>query len=161
MYRLAYRNFGDRETLVVTHSVAVTPTRAAVRWYEVRNPNGTPEVKQQGTYSPNTTSRWMGSAAMDKMGNLAVGYTVSSASVYPSIRIAGRLATDPPGKLLAEAGIANATGKRAQKDTDRWGDYSTMTLDPTDDCTFWYTAQYQAEGDWHTAIVRFKFNACQ
>ena len=70
MYRLAYRNFGTHQSLVVTHSVAVTPTQAAVRWYEVRDPNGTPVVAQQGTYSPDTTSRWMGSAAMDKMGNL-------------------------------------------------------------------------------------------
>jgi len=163
MYRLAYRNFGTHESMVVTHSVAVTPTSAAVRWYEVRSPGGTPQIHQQGTYAPSTTSRWMGSAAMDKMGNFAVGYTVSSASVFPSIRVAGRLASDPANKLLAEKVIAAATGKGAQKDADRWGDYSTMTLDPQDDCTFWYTAQYQADGvnQWHTAIVRFKFNACQ
>jgi hypothetical protein len=163
MYRLAYRNFGTHESIVATHSVAVTPTRAAVRWYEVRNPGGTPQVQQQGTYAPTTSSRWMGSAAMDKMGNMAVGYTVSSGSIFPSIRVAGRLATDPPNKLSAEKSIAAATGKGAQKESDRWGDYSTMTLDPTDDCTFWYTAQYQADGvnQWHSAVIRFKFAACQ
>jgi hypothetical protein len=163
MYRLAYRNFGTHESLVVTHSVAVTPTRAAVRWYEVRDPNGTPSVAQQGTYAPDTTSRWMGSAAMDKMGNLAMGYTVSSGSTNPSIRVAGRLLSDPPGKLRMESRIPAAAGKGAQLQSDRWGDYSTMTLDPTDDCTFWYTAQYQgkSDSDWHTAIIRFKFNACQ
>lgn len=163
MYRLAYRNFGTHTSLVATHSVAVTPSSAAIRWYEVRDPGGTPKIQQQGTYAPSTASRWMGSAAMDKMGNLAVGYTVSSASVFPSIRVAGRLAGDPANKLLAEKLIPAATGKGAQKDADRWGDYSTMTLDPQDDCTFWYTAQYQADGknQWHTAIVRFKFNACQ
>jgi len=163
MYRLAYRNFGSHESMVVTHSVAVAPTRAAVRWYEVRDPHGTPQINQQGTYAPTTSSRWMGSAAMDKMGNLAVGYTVSGASVYPSIRVAGRLATDPANKLSAEKPVAAASGKGAQKESDRWGDYSTMTLDPTDDCTFWYTAQYQADGvnEWHTAIIRFKFSACQ
>jgi hypothetical protein len=163
MYRLAYRNFGTHESLVATHSVAVTPTSAAVRWYEVRDPGGTPQINQQGSYAPSKLSRWMGSAAMDKMGNLALGYTVSSKSVYPSIRVAGRLASGPANKLLAETTIPAATGKGAQKDADRWGDYSTMTLDPVDDCTFWYTAQYQADGvnQWHTAIARFKFDACQ
>jgi hypothetical protein len=163
MYRLAYRNFGTHESLVVTHSVAVTPTRAAVRWYEVRNPNATPMVRQQGTYAPTTTSRWMGSAAMDKMGNLAMGYTASSGSVFPSIRVAGRLVSDAPGTLRTERIIPTATGKGAQRDSDRWGDYSSMTLDPTDDCTFWYTAQYQGAktSDWHTSIVRFKFSACK
>jgi hypothetical protein len=163
MYRLAYRNFGTHESLVVTHSVSVTSTRAAVRWYELRDPAGTPKVQQQGTYAPTTSSRWMGSAAADKMGNVAVGYTVSSSSVFPSIRIAGRLASDPPNKLSAEKIVPDATGKGAQKQADRWGDYSTMTIDPTDDCTFWYTAQYQKDGknDWHTAILRFKFTACQ
>ena len=163
MYRLAYRNFGDHESLVVNHSVAVTSTRAAVRWYEVRDPNGTPAVFQQGTYAPDSTSRWMGSAAMDKKGNLVIGYTVSSSSTSPSIRIAGRASGDAPGKLRAETKIAKATGHGSQTKTDRWGDYSTLTLDPTDDCTFYYTAQYQAKsaGDWHTAILRFKFDGCQ
>lgn len=163
MYRLAYRNFGTHESLVATHSVAVGSTRAALRWYEVRGPGGTPQVHQQGTYAPTTSSRWMGSVAMDKMGNLAAGYTVSGASVFPSIRIAGRLATHPLNKLSAEKTVPEAAGKGAQKQADRWGDYSTMTVDPTDDCTFWYTAQYQKDGvnAWHTAVLRFKFTACQ
>ena len=99
---------------MVTHSVAVTPTRAAVRWYEVRDPNGTPLVAQQGTYAPDTTSRWMGSAAMDKMGNLAMGYTVSSGSTNPSIRVAGRLLGDPPGKLRMET-VSGGGGKGSQR----------------------------------------------
>jgi hypothetical protein len=163
MYRLAYRNFGTHESLIAVHSVMVTPTRTGVRWYELRSPGTTPIVHQQGTYAPTTSSRWMGSAAMDKLGNLAVGYTASGTSVFPSIRIAGRLVGDPLNKLSGERLIPAATGKGAQKEADRWGDYSMMTLDPTDDCTFWYTAQYQADGknEWHTAILRFKFNACQ
>jgi len=162
MFRLSYRNFGSHESLVVNHTVAVTSTRAAVRWYEVRGPNATPQIHQQGTYAPTTSSRWMGSTAQDKKGNLAIGYTVSGASVFPSIRFAGRQATDPPGKLAAERQVAGAIGKGSQKNTDRWGDYSTLTLDPTDDCTFWYSAQYQASSsEWHTKIVRFKFNSCQ
>jgi hypothetical protein len=163
MYRLAYRKLADHESLVATHSVAITTSRAALRWYEVRGLGGTPQVQQQGTYMPTSSSRWMGSGAMDKMGNIAVGYSISGASVFPSIRIAGRLASDPAGKLSAEKTIAEATGQGAQTQADRWGDYSTMSVDPTDDCTFWYSAQYQKDGikDWHTAIVRFKFNACQ
>ena len=162
MYRLAYRNFGTHESLVVNHTVAVA-SRAGVRWYEVRDPGGTPKLQQQGTYAPTTSSRWMGSIAMDKLGNIAVGYSVSGASVFPSIRLAGRSAGDPLNKLSAEQSVSAATGKGAQKTSDRWGDYSTLTLDPTDDCSFWYTAQYQKDGvnQWHTKIVRFKFNSCQ
>ncbi len=162
MYRLAYRNFGTHESLVVNHTVAVA-TRAGVRWYEVRDPGGTPRIHQQGTYAPTTSSRWMGSIAMDKRGNIAMGYSVSGPSVFPSIRLAGRSVDDSLNRLSAEQSVADATGKGAQKATDRWGDYSTLTLDPTDDCSFWYTAQYQKDGvnEWHTKIIRFKFNSCQ
>jgi hypothetical protein len=162
MYRLAYRNFGTHEALVVNHSVAVG-ARAGLRWYEVRDPAGTPKVHQQGTYSPTTSSRWMGSIAMDKQGNIGVGYTISGSSVHPSIRLAGRSASDPLNKLGGEKTVADATGKGSQKSSDRWGDYSTLTIDPSDDCSFWYTAQYQKDGvnEWHTKILRFKFNSCQ
>jgi hypothetical protein len=161
MYRLAYRNMGSYESLVVNHSVTVG-SRAGVRWYEVRDPGGTPTLHQQGTYAPNSSSRWMGSIAMDKNGNIAMGYSVSGSSVYPSIRFTGRAAGDPPNQLAAEQIVAAATGKGSQKGYKRWGDYSTLTLDPTDDCSFWYTAQYQKDGthDWHTKIIRFKFNSC-
>jgi hypothetical protein len=162
MYRLAYRNFGTHESLVVNHTVAVA-SRAGIRWYEVRDPGGTPKIHQQGTYAPTTSWRWMGSIAMDKLGNVAMGYSVSGSSVFPSIRLAGRSASDPLNKLSAEKSVTAATGKGSQKASDRWGDYSTLTLDPTDDCSFWYTAQYQKDGvnEWHTKIIRFKFNSCQ
>jgi hypothetical protein len=162
MYRLAYRNFGTHESLVVNHTVAVA-ARAGVRWYEVRDPGGTPKIHQQGTYAPTTSSRWMGSVAMDKRGNIGLGYSVSGSSVFPSIRLAGRAVNDPINQLSSERAVTDATGKGAQKATDRWGDYSTLTLDPTDDCSFWYTAQYQKDGtnEWHTKIIRFKFNSCQ
>ncbi len=161
MYRLAYRNFGDHETLLTNHSVAVG-AGAGIRWYELRDPAGTPVIHQQGTYAPKT-SRWMGSIAADKSGNIAVGYGASSSTTSPSIRLAGRSATDPVNKLSAEKTVSDAAGKGAQKDADRWGDYSTLTLDPSDDCTFWYTAQYVKDGThpWHTKIVHFKFNDCQ
>jgi hypothetical protein len=162
MYRVAYRNFGSHESLVANHSVATGTSRAGVRWYEVRSPATTPQIHQQGTYAPSTSSRWMGSAAMDKLGNLAMGYSVSDAALFPSIRLAGRKVNDPLGKLAAEKEVPEAKGGGAQTEADRWGDYSTMTVDPSDDCTFYYSAQYQKDGtsDWHTAIVRFKFSAC-
>ncbi len=162
MYRLAYRNFGTHESIVVNHSVAVG-TRAGLRWYEVRDPGATPKVHQQGTYAPTTSSRWMGSIGMDKQGNIGVGYTTSGSSVFPSIRIAGRAAGDPLNRLAAEKTVAGATGKGSQKGSDRWGDYSTLTVDPSDDCSFWYTAQYQKDGtsEWHTKVIRFKFDGCQ
>lgn len=162
MYRLAYRKLADHESLVVNHSVAAG-TGTGVRWYEVRDPGGTPKIQQQGTYTPTKTSRWMGSVAMDKLGNVALGYTVSSKSVYPSIRLAGRSANDPLNQLSTETSVTDAKGKGSQKKFTRWGDYSTITVDPADDCSFWYTAQYQKDNTnaWHTKILHFKFKSCQ
>ena len=116
---------------------------AGIRWFEVNNAtSGTPDFTQQGTYQPDNTYRWMGSTAMDGNGNLAVGFSASSTSIYPQIRYAGRLAGDPPGTLTqGEEHLFDGTG--SQIDTvSRWGDYSDMTVDPVDDCTFWYTQEY-------------------
>jgi hypothetical protein len=165
MHRLAYRNFGTHESLVVTHNVnaASSGTTAGVRWYEIRSPNGTPTIYQQGTYSPDSNNRWMGSIAMDRDGNMGLGYSVSSSSVYPSIRYTGRLASDtlgtlPQGETTAMAGSGSQTGTGY-----RWGDYSAMSVDPVDDCTFWYTTEYiQTTGtaSWRTRVVAFKFPSC-
>ena len=160
MYRLAYRNFGDHESLVVNHSVAVNGG-GGVRWYEIQAPAGTPVVAQQGTYAPDSNYRWMGSVAMDRIGDLAVGYSVSSGGMYPGIAFAGRVPSDPAGALEAETAIFSGSG--AQIGTNRWGDYSGMTVDPTDDCTFWYTNQYlpgNGGWNWHTRIANFKFPGC-
>lgn len=167
MYRLAYRNFGNREALVVNHSVqqpgAPTDGPAAVRWYEVRNPAGTPFVYQQGNHMPDTNSRWMGSVAMDAMGNIALGYSVTGPATPPGVRYTGRMRTEPLGRLEAEEVIVNGGG--VQVDTfNRWGDYSAMTVDPTGDCAFWYTQQYIAATgafDWRTRIADFKFINCK
>jgi hypothetical protein len=169
MYRLAYRNFTGHESLVVNHSVKVSGTKRSqvvgVRWYELRSvTSGTPSVFQQGTYAPNDgTSRWMGSIAMDKVGNIAVGYSASSSSVFPGIRFTARAATDPLGTLGAEttllAGAASQTGT-----LHRWGDYSALTVDPTDDCTFFYTNEYEKVNgsfNWSTRIASFKLTGCQ
>ncbi|HMA33428.1 MAG TPA: hypothetical protein VKY74_03025, partial [Chloroflexia bacterium] len=144
MFRLAYRRFGDgHEALVTNESVNVGGNQAGVRWYEIRDPNGAPAIYQQGTYAPDATSRWMGAAAMDRDGNLAVGYSASSTTVFPSVRYAGRLAGDPLG-LLSQGEATLFAGTGAQNSGNRWGDYSDMTVDPSDDCTFWYTNEYLA-----------------
>ncbi len=161
MYRLAYRNFGTHESLVVTHSV-VAGTSGGIRWYEIQNPSGTPVVAQQSTYAPDSAYRWMGSAAMDQNGNLAVGYTISSSSIYPSVAFAGRLATDPVNTLNSETLVVSGTGSQNGGLT-RWGDYSALTVDPVDDCTFWYTQEYMkttGSFNWNTRIANFKFPNC-
>ena len=162
MYRLAYRNFGTHESLVTNHSVTVGSTPSGVRWYEIRNPNGAPSLHQQGTYSPDATSRWMGSIATDQQGNMLLGYSASSSSVRPSVRITGRAASDALGTMQAEtsvmAGVGSQTGGLS-----RWGDYSAMTVDPGDDCTFWFTTEYlKASGsfNWSTRIASYKFPSC-
>ena len=162
MYRLAYRNFGTHESLVVNHAV-VAGGSGGIRWYEIQNPSGTPVVAQQSTYAPDSNYRWMGSIAMDQAGDLAVGYSVSSSTVYPSIAYAGRLATDPVQYLAGRnSGRLRAPARRMAGLT-RWGDYSSMTVDPVDDCTFWYTQEYlQTTGNfnWNTRIANFKFANC-
>ncbi len=163
MYRLAYRNFGTHESLVVNHTVNAGSGLAGVRWYEVRDPGGTPAIYQQGTYAPDSTHRWMGSIAMDGQGNIALGYSASSTSVYPSVRYAGRLANDPLGTLpQAETSLVAGSGVQTSSQ-NRWGDYSMMGIDPVDDCTFWYTQEYMATSGtapWSTRIGSFRFPSC-
>jgi hypothetical protein len=164
MHRLAYRNFGDHEALVVNHTVDAGSGRAGIRWYEVRGPGGSPTIYQQGTYAPNDTEhRWMGSLAMDHNGDIALGYSVSSSSIYPSIRYTGRLVGDALGEMAqSEAIIFTGTGSQTSS-SGRWGDYSMMSVDPQDDCTFWYTQEYiQTTSDrpWRTRIGSFKFPSC-
>ncbi len=167
MYRLAYRNNGTFESLVVNHSVKVSGSRRSqvvgVRWYELRGLNASSAtVFQQGTFSPDSTSRWMGSIAMDKVGNIALGYSASSGSISPSIRYTGRVSTAPLGVLQAET-IIKAGGGSQTGNLHRWGDYSSMTVDPVDDCTFWYTTEYEkASGsfNWSTWVASFKMPGC-
>lgn len=169
MYRLAYRNFGDHESLVVNHSVLASSSGrrssvTGVRWYELRSPNGTPTAFQQGTFSPDSTSRWMGSAAMDKAGDIAIGYSLSSSSIHPGIAFTGRTPSDPPGTMESEAIMLTGTGSwTGSGNFDRWGDYTALRVDPSDDCTFWYTNQYvKTSGTfWSTRVGSFKMNNCQ
>jgi hypothetical protein len=162
MFRLAYRNFGDHESLVVNHSVQNASGVKGVRWYELQDPNGSPFVYQQGTFIPDPTSRWMGSIAMDRVGDIAVGYSASSRTIRPAIRYTGRTPVDPLGTLEDENSIIEGGGSQ-QPNLARWGDYSALTIDPVDDCTFWFTTEYhQADGgfNWNTRIASFQFPSC-
>ena len=159
LYRLAYRRFEDgHESLVVSHCVKSTAV-AAIRWYEIRDPNGQPTVFQQGTFSPDNTCRWVGSMAMDKLGNIALGYSASSSTIHPSIRVAVQKANPKSsefGKLSKERVLRNS--KTSQKDGVRWGDYSCMSVDPVDDSTFYFTTEYLPVSDksaWGTRVVAF------
>ncbi|MBA3916197.1 MAG: hypothetical protein H0X25_20610 [Acidobacteriales bacterium] len=168
MFRLPYRNFGDHEAMVATHSVKGTGTgkaASAVRWYEIRNPNSTAVLYQQGTTGggTSTVSEWMASIAMDKVGDVALGYSKSSKSVKPSIEYVGRVPTDALGVMESPSLILTGTGVQ-QNSSHRWGDYSSMAIDPVDDCTFWYTQEYyQTSGSFkfNTHMASFKFNSCQ
>jgi hypothetical protein len=159
-HRIAYRNFGDHEALVLNHPVEAGNGILGIRWYELRpDASGAVAVFQQGTFAPDATHRFMGSAAMDKNGNLAVAYSASSDTTYPSIRYAARLAGDPPGLLtLGEATLYE--GSASQTWSARWGDYSSLQLDPVDDCTFWYTNEYAGGSSPATRLTGFRLPGC-
>jgi hypothetical protein len=164
MYRQQYRNFGTHQSIVVNHSVDVDDTdHAGLRWYELRNTGSGWSIYQQGTFAPDSSSRWLGSAAMNGSGGIAIGYSVSSASTYPSIRYTGRVAGDPLGTLpQGEGTIINGTGSQTHS-ASRWGDYSMLAVDPVDDCTFWFTSEYlQTTGSapWRTRIASFTLPGC-
>jgi hypothetical protein len=158
---LQYRNIGGTESLWVSRTVDAGAS-LGIRWMEVRNMGTTPSVYQQGTYAPDSNDRWMPSLAVNQQGDMAVGYSVSSASRYPAIRYAGRLAGDPLGTLgQTERTLINGTGSQNGGYT-RWGDYSSMSVDPADDCTFWYTTEYYEtiSNNWQTRISAFRLPGC-
>jgi hypothetical protein len=163
--RVTYRNFGTYESVVMTHSVTQgtgTGAHAAVRWYEYRTPL-TPVIFQWGTYSPDKTSyRWVPGIAQDQFGDIAVGYNISSSTTNPGIRYGGRVPTDKTGTMEPE--ITLVAGAGAQNGTNKnWSSFTGMSLDPVDDCTFWYTAQYYAtssQSGWSTQIASFRFPSC-
>lgn len=159
MFRLQYRDFGTHESMVTCHTIDVGGEQAGVRWYEMRKTTGSWSVYQEGTYAPDSDHRWMGSLAMNGNGDIALGYSVSSSSTYPSIRYTGRRVTDPLNTMtLAEDEII--AGTASQSGVNRWGDYSAMRVDPTDDETFWYTQEYSGGGwDWQTRIASFNMPA--
>src|SRR4051794_6678507 len=173
MYRLAYRNNGTQvapqESLVASSTVpgsASTPAHGAVKWWEFRNAGSsttTPTLFQSGTFDPDTAYRFMSSIAMDKDRNIALGYSKSSTSVKPGIYMTGRLATDAAGTMGAETTVQAGLGAQTAGALNRWGDYTSMTLDPIDQCTFYYTNEYlKTNGafNWSTRIATYKFPSC-
>jgi hypothetical protein len=169
-WRLAYRNFGRYEALVTNQSVEAAPSVAGLRWYEIRRTKGVYSLFQQGTFAPaDGVHRWMGSVAMDRQSNMALGYSVvNGTNVFPGIRYTGRLNDDPLGQMtLGEGVIIDGTGVQTTTNS-RWGDYTSMNVDPTDDCTFWYVNEYYtAAGQassavgWQTRIGSLKLPGCQ
>ena len=158
MYRLAYRNFGDHEAMVVNHSVT-SGSSVGLRWYELRGPfsSGTPTVYQQGTFAPDSDYRWMGSIAMDKNGDMALGYSTSSTTTYPAVRFTGRTSAYPLNTMAPETTLQ--VGGGSQTGYTRWGDYTSVRIDPSDDTTFWYTNEYYSNtssGSWKTFIGSFR-----
>jgi hypothetical protein len=161
MYRVSYRNFGDHEALLANHSVNAGG-HAGVRWYELRGPGSTPSIYQSGTYAPDSNYRWMGSIAMDHAGDIGLGFSVSSGSINPQIHYTGRVPTDPLGMMQGDQTIINGTGSQNNR-LHRWGDYTSMAVDPSDDCTFWYTNEYLSNYgsfNWQTRVGTFKFPNC-
>ena len=167
MYRLAYRNFGTYESLVANHTVQLTTgnNQTGIRWYELRNPGSGFEVYQQGTYAPSDSNyRWMGSIAMDGLGDIAVGYSVSGSAISPSIGYTGRVSSDPLGQMESEIDVLALAGitHGSWTSSSRWADYSGISVDPVDDCTFFYTTEYvpTTGSTWATRIVSFNFPSC-
>ncbi len=169
-WRLAYRNFKAYEALVTNQSVEASPGVAGVRWYEIRRTAGSYSLFQQGTFAPGDgVHRWMGSIAEDKNGDMAVGYSVvNGVDVFPGIRYTGRLAGDPAGQMtLGEGVVIDGSGVQTTLNS-RWGDYTSMNIDPVDDCTFWYVNEYytaagqaSSAAGWQTRIASFKLPSCQ
>ncbi|HMJ05259.1 MAG TPA: hypothetical protein VK474_03295 [Chthoniobacterales bacterium] len=170
MFRLAYRNNGTQaapqESLLTNITVrGATTARGGLRWYEFRNSGNSitqPTIFQQSTFDPDTSYRWLGSIAMDKDGNIALGYSKSSTAVKPSIFLTGRLASDPINTMGAEVSMTAGLGVQ-QGGGNRWGDYSAMTLDPVDQCSFYYTNEYlKTNGafNWSTRVASYRFPSC-
>ena len=161
MSRLVYRKIGRQESIVAVHSVNTTAGGGGVRWYEFRVGAGRDvRLHQQGTYAPDGFFRWMASPAIDRKGNIAIGYSFGGTPHFAGQRLAGRLAGDPPGLLtLREAVLVE--GEAAQT-AMRWEDYTQTAMDPTDDCTIWYVGDYMKKGaaSYSTRIGAFRMPGC-
>lgn len=162
MQRLAYRNFGHNQSIVASHSIDTKAGGGGVRWYEFRlDRSGTPTLFQQGTYAPDGGYRWLPSIAMDRKGDIGVGYSFGDAETYPGQRFAARLANDPQGQMTLREDVL-AEGAASQTNTLRWEDYTTLDIDPSDDCTFWYVGDYFKKGEtnYSTRIGGYRLQGC-
>ena len=155
-----YRNFGTHQSIVCCHTVDVDATdHAGIRWYELRKTTDIWSIRQQGTYAPDVNSRWMGSIMLNATGKIGLGYSISSSTVYPGIRYCGQSSSAyaSANSTLDVAEEIIQTGSYSQTDNERWGDYSLLSVDPTDNETFWYTSQYVGSGGTSkTKIASFK-----
>ena len=177
MYRLSYRNYAGTtgQSMVVTQSVqnSSSSSQTGVRWYQLQSSSnatsaGSWQIARQGTFGPNDGDyRWMGSISQDKLGDLGIGYSVSSPSSYPDLAFTGRTPTDPvsnSGAAELEPETLLSIGLGSQTSVNRWGDYSSMSVDPSNDCTMWYANEYRKSRgsytNWGTYVASFKFNSC-
>ena len=163
MQRLVYRNVDGHESIVAVHSVNTSWGGGGVRWYEFRlDSRREPFLYQQGTYAPDSLFRWMGSAAIDRKGDIGVGFSFGGGGNFPGQRFAARTAGDPPGQLTFRESVL-AAGAAAQRTQNRWEDYTTTAIDPSDDCTFWYVGDYLKAGStsYSTRIGSFRVPGCR
>ncbi len=165
MYRAVYRNFGSSQAIVCCHTVDLDASNhAGIRWYELEMDGSDWGVRQQGTYGPDQHSRWMGSIAINSAHEIAIGYSISSSTEYPGVRYTGQSAAENAlaTGILDISEVNVATGGGSQNSYNRWGDYSLLSVDPTDDQTFWFTTQYiNLSGAKKTRICAFDFEAIQ
>jgi len=159
MFRAQYRNFGSTQRLVVAHAIAEASDEAALRWYELENTGSGWSIRQQSTYNPDNVSRWNMSIAMNGNKEIAIGYSVSNANMYPGIRYIGQSSTAnvSANNTLDIAETVIWDGTKSQTSYNRWGDYCTMSVDPSDDNTFWFTSEYMGSSTHGTRIASFEF----
>jgi len=169
MRRFAYWSDGSgalSQHWLVNHVVKGSSGQAAVQWFEFQAPFSAStilsvSVQQSGIYAPDGNYRWMGSITRDNSGDIALGYSESSGTMYPSIYVTGRIPGDPTGTMEPEVQLLSPTGL-GPNPVANWGDYSTMAIDPADGCSFWYANEYFLNGDsnWHTRLTKFHFTRC-
>jgi hypothetical protein len=162
MSRVVYRRIGDRESIVAVHSVNTTAGGGGVRWYEFRLDSARDvQLYQQGTFAPDSAYRWLPSPAIDRNGNIGIGYSFGGTPHYTGQRFAGQLSGDPRG-LLSLRETVLVEGEESQTNTLRWEDYTTTAMDPDDDCTIWYVGDYLKKGatNYSTRIGAFRMPGC-
>jgi hypothetical protein len=162
MQRLVYRNFGRYQSIVASHSIDTKAGGGGVRWYEFRlDKSETPQLFQQGTYAPDGGYRWLPSIAMDRKGDIGLGYSSGNASRFPGQRFTARMVGDPKGQMTLHE-VVLAEGEASQTNTLRWEDYTTLDIDPSDGCTFWYVGDYFKKGEenYSTRIGGYRLPGC-
>lgn len=162
MARVVYRRVGKRESIVAAHSVNTAAGQGGVRWYELQlDRSRNLRVAQQGTFAPDSSYRWLASPAIDRFGNIGIGYSFGGTPAFPGQRFVGRRANDPPGQMTLREQVL-VEGEASQSTTLRWEDYTQTAVDPRDDCTIWYVGDYLRAGQtaYSTRIGAFRLPGC-